>query len=224
MKSQNHRVSWFGKDPKGSWSSAPGSTQDHAKFKPYFWEWCPNTPGALAAWGHAHCPGHPVLCPPPFGADPFPHPQLPLSWHSSMLFSRALSLSQRAELSAAPPLPVRSCSCHEASPQLLCSGLNKTEGLSYSSRILPSEHFPIFVALLWMFSNSFTSFYRGVQTCTHWGEATPGDLKHLLCADCMAIASSLVHSQSCCITWQQVITKLASIMLGKKVTWLQGEF
>ena len=32
--------------------------------------------------------------------------------------------SHRAELSAAPPLPVRSCSRHEASPQLLCSGLN----------------------------------------------------------------------------------------------------
>jgi len=32
------------------------------------------------------------------------------------LFPRALSLSQRAELSNAPPLSVRSCSYHEASP------------------------------------------------------------------------------------------------------------
>ena len=31
----------------------------------------------------------------------------------------------RAELSAAPPLPVRSCSRHEASPQLLCSALSE---------------------------------------------------------------------------------------------------
>ena len=42
-----------------------------------------------------------------------------------MPFPRALSLSHRAELSAAPPLPVRSCSRHQASPQLLCSVLSK---------------------------------------------------------------------------------------------------
>jgi len=72
--------------------------------------------------GCAHSPGHSVPCPPPSGADPVPHPQLPLPWHSSMPFPQAVSLSYRAELSAAPPLPVRSHSHHEASTQsaLLC--------------------------------------------------------------------------------------------------------
>jgi len=41
---------------------------------------------------------------------------------------------------------------------LLCSGLNKLRDLGCSSYILPSRSFPIFVALLWMFSNSFMSW------------------------------------------------------------------
>ena len=57
--------------------------------------------------------------PPPSGAAPVPNPQLPLPSHSSMPFPWALSLSHRAELSTAPLLPVRSWSCHQASPQLL---------------------------------------------------------------------------------------------------------
>ena len=47
----------------------------------------------------------------------------------------------------APPLPVRSCSRHEASPQLLCSGLSKPRDLSHSSYTLPSGFFTILVAL-----------------------------------------------------------------------------
>ena len=35
------------------------------------------------------------------GAEPVPHPHQPLPWHSTMPFPRALSLSQRAELSVA---------------------------------------------------------------------------------------------------------------------------
>ena len=72
--------------------------------------------------GRAHCPGQPAPCPSPSGEEPPPDPQLPLPWHSSTPFPRALSLSQRAELSAAPPLPERSCSHHEASPQLSALG------------------------------------------------------------------------------------------------------
>ena len=123
--------------------------------------------------GRAHSPGQPVPCPPPSGADPVPNPQLPLPWHSSMPFPRALSLSHRAELSAAPPLPVRSCSHHEASPQLLCSALSQPRDLSHSSYILPSGLYTSFIALLWRLSNSFMSFsYCGTQTCTQcrrWG-------------------------------------------------------
>jgi len=77
----------------------------HSKAWTHVWEWYPNTPWTLLAWGHAHCPGQPVPCPPPSGAHPVPNPQLPLPWHSSMRFPPALLLSQRAELSAAPPLP-----------------------------------------------------------------------------------------------------------------------
>ena len=90
-----------------------------------------------------------------------------------MPFPQALSLSQRAELSAASLLPVRSCSCHEASPQLLCSGLNRARDLSHSSYLLPSKQFTIIIALLWVLSNSFISFlYCGTHpACSAGGEA-----------------------------------------------------
>lgn len=92
-------------------------------------------------WCHEHCPRKPVPCPPPSGEEPFLNTQLPLPWQSSMPFPWALSLSQRAELSAAPPLPSRRFNCHEASPQLLCSGLNQPRNLSHSSHTLPSGPF-----------------------------------------------------------------------------------
>jgi len=47
--------------------------------------------------------------PPTSGSKPVPNPHLSVPWHSSMSFLQALSLSQRAELSAAPLLTVRSC-------------------------------------------------------------------------------------------------------------------
>ena len=103
---------------------------------------CPNAPRTPAAQGCAHCPGQPVPCPLPSGADPFPDPLLPLPWHSSMPFPQALSLSQRAELSAPALLPVRSCGHHEASPQLLCSRPNKSRGLSCCSHFLSSRLSP----------------------------------------------------------------------------------
>ena len=47
---------------------------------------------------------------------------------------------QRAELSTVPLFPVRSCSCHDASAQLLCSALNKTRDLNISLHVFPSKH------------------------------------------------------------------------------------
>ena len=47
-------------------------------------------------------------------------------------------------------LPVRRCSLHEASPQLLCSGLHRLRGLSCTSCIVPSRLCTTFVALLWV--------------------------------------------------------------------------
>ena len=71
----------------------------------------------------------------------------------------------------APPLPVRSCSRHEASPQLLCSVLSKGWDLSLSSYTLPSRTFTIFVAFLWTLT--FMSFlYCATQNSTQysrWG-------------------------------------------------------
>ena len=65
-----------------------------------------------------------------------------------MPFPRALSLSQTAELSSASQLPVRSCSRHEASPQLLCSGLSTPRDLSCSSYTLPSDASPLLLPSL----------------------------------------------------------------------------
>ena len=60
------------------------------------------------------------------------------------------------------PLPVRSCSYHEASPQLLCSGPNKREVLSHASAVLLSRLFSGIVAHLSTHTSSFLySLYFG---------------------------------------------------------------
>ena len=131
-----HRISQVGRDPQDSPSPTPGSTQHHPKPKVYVWELCANTPW-LSNSG---------LCPLPWASRSMPTTSLFLTpkwaWCSSTLLPQALSLWQRAELSAAPPLPVRNCSCHEASPQFLCSGLNKLRDLSHSSYVLHSTPSP----------------------------------------------------------------------------------
>jgi len=53
---------------------------------------------------------------------------------------------------------VRSCSRHQASPQLLCSVLSKPGVFSCSSSVLPSKPFTVFVALLWTLSLTVKSF------------------------------------------------------------------
>ena len=87
IESQNI-PSWKG--PTRILESNPGSTQQH-----------PNPTLCLRAMsqrslssgtqGCARCPGQPIPCPPPSGAQPFPHPQ-PSSPDSSMIFPQALSL------------------------------------------------------------------------------------------------------------------------------------
>ena len=79
-----------------------------------------------------------------------------------------------------PPLPVRSCSCHEASPQLLCSGPSTPKDLSCSSHTSPSRTFAFFLALLWTLSHSFMPFlYCSAQKCTSARrEAAPEQSKH----------------------------------------------
>ena len=65
-----------------------------------------SVPTAMDSPFHARCPLVQTLSLPPICSAP-PPTQL----HAIMPFPWALSLSQRAELSAAPPLPVRSCRC-----------------------------------------------------------------------------------------------------------------
>ena len=89
-----------------------------------------------------------------------------------MPFHQALLPPHRAELSAAPPLPVRSCSRHEASPQLLCSGLSKPRGLSCFSHTSSSRPFFTFVAPLWTFYNSSAFF---LHCATHTAPSTRGE-------------------------------------------------
>ena len=131
----NHRISQVGKDPQESTCSTPGSTPNHHKCKHYV------------------CPGQHVLCPPPSGADPVPNPPL-TQLHT--IPSGPVSITR--EQSSALPHPVRSCSRHEASPQLLCSGLSKPRGLSCSSHTLLYRPFTTFIALLWLLADSFISF------------------------------------------------------------------
>ena len=130
-------------------------------------EQCPNTPRAAAAQGCVHCPGQPAPCPLPSVVDPFPNHQLaalPLTAPCCSL--RPCCCPQRAELSAAPPLPVRSCSRHEVSPQLFCSGLSTPRGLSHSSHTVPSDPSPSLLPATRL-SNSFMSILcSGTQTCT----------------------------------------------------------
>jgi len=97
----SHRTSQLGRDIQGSLSPNPGPTQHHPKSNPTSestvqilleLQQLRAVPTALGSLFHAH-------------SSLIQNPQLPLPWHSSMLFPQALSLSQRAELSAAPPLP-----------------------------------------------------------------------------------------------------------------------
>jgi len=58
----NHRISWIVRNPSGSLSLIPGSTQNHQKIRLYVWEHCLNIPWTPTTWGHDQCPYHPVEC------------------------------------------------------------------------------------------------------------------------------------------------------------------
>ena len=146
--SLNHGISWVGRDPQGSSSRTSCSTQGHTKIKLYL-----SVQTFLELQLLAHCPGQPVPCPPPSGAELFPNPQLPLC---SLWRAR--------------------CSLLWASSQLFCSGLNKSRALGQFSYTLLSRPFTIFVALLWMFSKSFIPFltlwyprlHTALEVRLHW--------------------------------------------------------
>lgn len=77
-----------------------------------------------------------------------------MQWES-WLSNRVLIIA--SELSVSPPLPVRSGSCHEASPQLPYSALRKPRDCNHSSDIFSSRPLTICIALLWTLSNRFMS-------------------------------------------------------------------
>ena len=68
---------------------------------------------------------------------PFPSPPAAPPLTQLHPFPRALSLSQRAELSVAPLLPVRSCSRHQASPQPALLWAEHIRSFSRSSYVFP---------------------------------------------------------------------------------------
>ena len=105
---RNHRISWVGWHPEGSLSPTSGSKQDNPKIQTLClreFSKCFLNSSSMGLW-----PLPWRACSrawPPSGEEPFPNPQgLAIPWHSSMLFPQALSLSQRAEFSAAPLLPL----------------------------------------------------------------------------------------------------------------------
>ena len=82
------------------------------------------------------------------GAEPVPNPQLPLPWHSSMPFPRALSLSSGADLSVAPLLLWGAAAAMR--PPLSSSALlwaNPGASAAPHTSWPPSRSLPIFIAL-----------------------------------------------------------------------------
>lgn len=148
VDSWNHRVPWLGRDPKESLSPTPSrATQNsisafESSVQMLIELYQPRA--MITALGSLFLSPDHCLVKKLFVTLKF-HITAPCH------FPRALSLSKREELSAAP--------------QLLCS--EHTKGPQPLSYILSSTPFPIFVSLLWMMSHSFMSLYNGIHCCTH---------------------------------------------------------
>ena len=115
-----------GPGPPASWCPAPGSTQDHPKFKPYVWEHCPKAFSTPAAWGHDHCLGEPVPCLFLWWRTC----SWPPAWSSSMSFPWALSLSPESKAQRCPSTPlVSSCRLPWDLPSVSLLWAEQTQGL-----------------------------------------------------------------------------------------------
>ena len=94
--------------------------------------------------------------PPPCGEEPFPSPHLPLP--DTVPFPWSLSLSPESGVQHYFPREELLAAIRPPS-SLLCFELRDLS--------CPSRPFTIFVVLLWILSDSFTSFlYCGPQNCT----------------------------------------------------------
>jgi len=128
LSSRNHRISQVRRDTHWPSTPTPSSTCDNPTFKPYVWECCPNTPWTPAAWGCTYCLGEPVPGPNhPLMEDLFLTPKS-AKLHAISSGPVAVTREQSSELPWWGAVGL-----HEASPQLLCSGLNKPRDLSCSS-------------------------------------------------------------------------------------------
>ena len=176
MTESQNILSWKGPPPKVK--SNPGLHTDHPKSKRYVQEWYqeqyPNSPWTPAAGGCAHCPGQPVPCPPHSVEEPYPNPQLPLPWQSSMPFPWALLLSQSAALrtqwGAAPTT--------RPPPQFLCSRLNTPS--DSDSRYGPDPDSTTSDTVLSMLINIFSCIWH-IHTHETWiySLASDSHMKHL---------------------------------------------
>ena len=127
----------LGRNPQGL-SLTPSSTH-HPTFKLHDWERCVQSllelwqlravPTALGSLFHAH---HALV------QNLSLTPNLTLPWQLPAIPLGAVAVTE-SRAQRCPPLPVRSCSCHEASPQLFCSGLSTPRDLNHSSQTLPSD-------------------------------------------------------------------------------------
>ena len=169
-----HRISQVGRDAQGSWSPAPGSSQDQPKFKLCVWGCFPTLlelqqpgvmPTALVSLFHAH---HLI------SEDPALNPNLPLTWCSSMPFSQAPSLLQ-SRAQQCPSAPCEELQTLWGLPSAPLLWAEQTKGpqphmIGPALQTLP----PFFVVLLWLLSHSFMSFFYCAQTAhSTWGEAAP---------------------------------------------------
>ena len=159
---QTDGISQVRRDPQGSHNPTPGSTKEQhcSKHKSESTvqtllelQQLRAVPTVLGSPFHAHrhLVQHLSLTPSSPCPDTAPYHSLG-------------SCQQRAELSAVPLLPVRSCSHLEASYQ---PALNKPRDPSHSSSTLCSRLFSVFVASLRMLPHSFQSLKDMHQDTSH---------------------------------------------------------
>jgi len=163
----NNRISWVGGDPQGSLSPTPSSTQT---------TWNSNTVSestvqTLLKLGATTIPlGRLFYAHDPLGQRLSLTSGPPLAQFHVVPSGPVAVTQSRAQ--CCPPLPVRSCCCHEAPPSLLCSGPSTPRAPSRSSQFFSSRPFTIFIVLFQILHNISKSLYCGTQTCTRcwrWG-------------------------------------------------------
>ena len=113
-------------------------------------------------WGYAHCPGQPVPCLPSSGEDRSLTPNWPSPDSPPCHSLGSHCCHQRADISAAPPLPVRSCKLPRGFPSALLWA-EQTKGAQSFLIHLTFRPFAIFITPVWMLCDSFMSLSSSVH-------------------------------------------------------------